>query len=97
MMDKEMIVNVLRSEKQHLHDRFHVSELGLFGSYVRGEHGDASDVDVLVDFDGNVDLFDLSDMEEYLASRLSQNVDVVVKRAMRPNIGEQILKEVVYL
>ena len=47
-MDKEKIVNVLRSEKRHLRDRFHVSELGLFGSYVRGEQGHASDVDVLV-------------------------------------------------
>lgn len=97
MMDKETIVNVLRSEKKHLHDRFHISELGLFGSYVRGEHSDASDVDVLVDFDGNVDLFDLVDIEEYLASKLNRNVDVVIKRAMRPHIGEQILKEVVYL
>ena len=96
-MDKETIVNVLRSEKKHLRDRFHVSEIGLFGSYVRGEQGDASDVDVLVDFDGSVDLFDLMDIEEYLASRLHRNVDVVIKRAMRPSIGEQILKEVMYL
>lgn len=88
---------MLCSEKRHLRDRFHVSELGLFGSYVRGEQGDASDVDVLVDFDGSVDLFDLMDIEAYLASRLHRNVDVVIKRALRPNSGEQILKQVVYL
>ena len=51
----------------------------------------------MIDFDGSIDLFDLMDIEEYLASRLHQNVDVVIKRAMRPSIGEQILKEVVYL
>ena len=97
MLDKETIVNVLRTEKQHLHDRFHVSELGLFGSYMRGEQTDMSDVDILVDFDGNVNLFDLVDMEEYLTSKLNRNVDVVIKRALRPSIGEQILHEVVYL
>ena len=76
-MDKETIINVLRSEKQHLHERFHVSELGLFGSCSRGEQTDTSDIDVLVDFDGSVNLFDLVDMEEYLTSRLNRNVDVV--------------------
>lgn len=49
------------------------------------------------DFDGSVDLFDLMDIEAYLASRLHRNVDVVIKRALGPNIGEQILKQVVYL
>ena len=97
MMDKDMIVSALRAEKQHLHDRFHVSEVGLFGSYMRNEQTETSDVDVLVDFDGSVDLFDLVDMEEYLESKLNRKVDIVIKRALRPAIGEQILREVVYL
>jgi len=96
-MDKDKIANTLRAEKQHLHDRFHVSEVGLFGSYMRNDQTDMSDVDVLVDFDGSVDLFDLVDMEEYLESKLNRKVDVVIKRALRPAIGEQILREVVYL
>ena len=97
MIDKETIIKALRAEKKHLHDRFHVSELGLFGSYMRGEQTDTSDVDVLVDFDGSVDLFDLVDMEEYLASKLNRKVDIVIKRSLRPAIGEQILQEVLYL
>ena len=96
-MDKETIVNLLSAEKKHLHERFHVSELGLFGSYIRGESTETSDIDVLVDFDGSVDLFDLVEMEEYLASKLNRKVDVVIKRALRPSIGEQILQEVMYL
>jgi len=96
-MDKATIVNLLSAEKKHLHERFHVSELGLFGSYIRGESTETSDIDVLVDFDGSVDLFDLVEMEEYLASKLNRKVDVVIKRALRPSIGEQILQEVMYL
>ena len=57
----------------------------------------AGDVDVLVDFDGKADLFDLTDIEDYLASKVSLTVDVVVKRALRPAIGEQILREEEYL
>lgn len=97
MIDKETIVNLLSAEKKHLHERFHVSELGLFGSYIRGESTETSDLDVLVDFDGSVDLFDLVEMEEYLAAKLNRKVDVVIKRALRPSIGEQILQEVMYL
>ena len=97
MSNKETIINVLQAEKKHLHDRFHISELGLFGSYLRGLNTDDSDVDVLVDFDGKVDLFDLTDIEDYLTSKLNIKVDVVVKRALRPAIGEEILREVEYL
>ena len=97
MNNKATIISVLKAEKQHLHDRFHISELGLFGSYASGLNTDISDVDVLVDFDGKVDLFDLTDIEDYLASKMNLKVDVVVKRALRPAIGEQILREVEYL
>ena len=97
MNNKATIISILQAEKKHLHDRFHISELGLFGSYASGLNTDSSDVDILVDFDGKVDLFDLTDIEDYLTSKLNTKVDVVVKRALRPAIGEKILHEVEYL
>ncbi len=53
------IKNKLIPLKPELHTRFGVSEIGVFGSWVRGEQKDTSDIDVLVDFDKPIDLFDL--------------------------------------
>lgn len=92
-----MISQIISSEKEYLQTVFKVSEIGIFGSYVRGEQTERSDVDILVDFSGNTSLFDVVDLEDYLTQKLDVRVDLVLKKALKPRIGEKILKEVVYL
>jgi predicted nucleotidyltransferase len=74
---------------------YKAKELGLFGSYVRGDQGVDSDVDVLVDFEDGADLFDLIGLSLYLEEELQQKVDVVPKNALREELRESILQEVV--
>ncbi len=75
--------------------RYKVREIGVFGSAVRGEQKQSSDIDVLVDFDENADLFDLVGLGLYLEEKLGQKVDVVPRRALRKELRDSILKEVV--
>lgn len=91
------VIKTLYDEKENLRARFCVSEIGVFGSFVRGEQNEKSDIDILVDFAGKVTLFDLIDLEDYLDAKLEIKVDLVLKRALKPHIGERVLKEVVYL
>ncbi len=97
MKTLELMRQILASEKDYLTRMFNVSEIGIFGSYVRGEQTERSDVDILVDFSGNTSLFDVVDLEDYLTQKLDVRVDLVLKKALKPRIGEKILKEVVYL
>lgn len=60
------IVKTLRDEKEILRARFCVSEIGVFGSFVRGGQNEKSDIDILVDFTGKVTLFDLIDQRTIL-------------------------------
>ena len=69
--------------------------IGVFGSYVRGEQKRQSDVDVLVEFEEPVGLFEFMDLEMYLTDLLGVKVDLVSKKALKPHIGERILKEVI--
>ena len=69
----------------------------MFGSYVRGEQTPESDVDILVSFDEVPSLLKFVGIENYLSDLLGVKVDLVMKRVLKPFIGEYILREVIYL
>jgi len=91
------IKNTLAERKEELRQKYGVKVIGIFGSFVRGEQRKRSDIDVLVEFEESPSLFEFMDLEEYLGKLLEVRVDLVSKRALKPRIGEHILKEVVYL
>ena len=74
-------------------------EIGIFGSFVRGEQKKRSDIDILVEFaDKDIPgLLKLSEMERYLQRLLRKKVDLVIKSGIRPELKKDILKEVVYI
>ena len=94
MHDVEDIKRTLLRHKTELRRRFKVKTIGVFGSYVRGEQKRRSDVDVLVEFEEPVGLFEFMDLEMYLTDLLGVKVDLVSKKALKRYIGERILKEV---
>lgn len=91
------IQNVLTELKLELIDKYHVSQLGIFGSYARGDYNSASDIDILVEYAQKPSLFDLIELKDYLSDRLQMKVDLVTKEGLKPQIKEKILAEVIYL
>lgn len=96
-MTRRKIENILRKHKQELKKRFKLKEIGIFGSFVRGEQKKRSDIDILVEFEEPIGLFEFMDLEEYLMKILGAKVDLVSKKALKPRIGKHILQEVVYI
>jgi len=97
MKTLEEIKKLLGRYKQELKEKFKVKEIGIFGSTIRGERRQTSDLDLLADFEDDADLFDLMGLGLFLEEKLNQRVDVVPKRAIREEIKDRVLKEVVYL
>lgn len=97
MEDIEDIKRALLQHKGELRKKFRVKTIGVFGSYVRGEQKRSSDVDVLVEFEEPVGLFEFMRLENYLSDLLGVKVDLVLKKALKPYIGEYIKREVVYV
>ncbi len=91
----ETIKTKLAAFKPVLAERYGVKEIGIFGSYVRGEQKGNSDVDVLVDFTESISLLDFIHLENELSDLLGVKVDLVMKTALKPRIGRHILEEVV--
>ncbi len=91
----DTIINTLEANRALLSERFMVDSIGVFGSYVRNEASDSSDVDILVSFSGPIDYFDFLELEEYLTELLGVKVDLVDRDALKPYIGRKIINEVV--
>ncbi|HPW52544.1 MAG TPA: nucleotidyltransferase domain-containing protein [Spirochaetota bacterium] len=91
-------MNVLHSEKERLNS-LGVKSIGLFGSYLRGEADENSDIDILIDLsdDSNMTLFSLIELEQSLSFKFNKKVDLVIRRDLKRAIGEKILSEVVYV
>ncbi len=95
-MGKKEILNIIRNNKKEMEVRYGVRRVGLFGSYVKEKQRKRSDIDILVSFSRDIDLFDFLDLREYLESHLHGKVDLVMESALKPVIGKRILSEVEY-
>jgi predicted nucleotidyltransferase len=95
MKTLEEIKEILANHKNKLHEKYSVIEIGIFGSYVREEQKETSDVDVLVEFEKPVSLLQIVSLENYLSDILGVKVDVVPKKNIRKELKEYILKETV--
>ena len=94
MRKLKQIQSILASSKAELRKRYKVRELGIFGSYSRGEQKKTSDVDILVKFNPNATLFDFVGLRNYLEEKLKIKVDVVSERGIRPELRNNIIKGV---
>jgi len=88
---------ILRAHLPALRERYAVTSLGVFGSYVRGEQKKRSDLDVLVEFERAPSLFKYGELEDHLSDLVGIKVDLVMKKTLKPYIGRNILAEVVSL
>ncbi|OEU41862.1 DNA polymerase III subunit beta [Methanosarcina sp. Ant1] len=94
LKDADYFIRILKQHLPEIREKYSVSYLGVFGSYIRGEQTSDSDLDVLVEFDEKPGLFEYIELEDYLSDLLGVKVDLVMKSALKPNIGKNILNEV---
>ena len=96
-----MNINEIRAElkKQYstLERDFSVQKLGIFGSFVRGEQNDDSDVDILVEFLKPIGFFHLIRLENHLSQLLGREIDLVTKNALKLAIKDEILSQAVMI
>jgi len=93
----DSLKNRLELLKPEIEEKFKVKSIGLFGSYVRGEQKDTSDLDILVDFYEPISLFRFVGLEDFLSQQLGVKVDLVMRDALKPRIKDSILNEAIYV
>jgi uncharacterized protein len=93
--DLPQILATLRRLLPTLAHQYHVQSLGVFGSYVRHTQRPGSDLEVLVTFEEPPGLLTFLALEHSLTDVLGVKVDLVMREALTPAMGEHVLRELV--
>lgn len=91
------IQEVLKQHLPQLKLAYGVKAMGIFGSFVREEATESSDIDILVEFEGAPTFRKYMDLKFFLEDFFERKVDLVIQADIKPQIREQILNEVVYV
>jgi len=95
--DLEKITQKITENKEYLKETYGVEEIGVFGSFARGDNNENSDVDIAVELNHKVivGLFEFARMQFYLEKILGRKVDLVIKSGIKPIIRDRILSQLV--
>jgi len=101
MLSLEEIVKKIEENREEI-KRFGVKKIGIFGSYVKGEQREDSDVDMVVEFEeGEATLENFLSLAEHLEKLFGKKVDLITKEGVRSirihNIRKEIEESVVYV
>jgi predicted nucleotidyltransferase len=95
MKTLEEIKRILKENEDLIAKEFKARIIGIFGSYARREQREESDVDILVSFSEGATLLDFIGLADFLEQKLGVKVDIISERAVKPELRERILKEVI--
>ncbi|MEO1785355.1 nucleotidyltransferase family protein [Thermodesulfobium sp. 4217-1] len=94
-MDRNFIIDTLKSNKGYIKITFHIKDMALFGSYSRDEQAQKSDIDILVEFEDQYKTFkNYMALKLYLENLFNSKIDLVSKTAIKDRLKEKILKEI---
>ena len=96
MKELVTIKQTLKELKPELVKNFHVSSIGIFGSVVRNDFSENSDVDIIVDFSQPIGI-EFIDLADLLEEKFHEQVDLVSKKGIKPQYFSSIENEIVYV
>jgi len=92
------IKSILEIYKPIIKEKFRIKEIGIFGSFVRNEETTKSDIDILIDFDKDGKTFDnYMNLKYFLEDLLGLEVDLIMKGALKEELKDIILSEILYV
>lgn len=90
------ILDILKTKKGELEKKYPISELGLFGSYARGDYNENSDIDILVDFNDRIGIEFISLAHE-LEDTFHTKIDLVSRKGIQPKYLPFVEKNLIHV
>ncbi len=97
MKTRQEILQILSRHLEEIRGEYGVERIGVFGSVLRDEQTDESDVDVLVEFSQAVGMVRFLQLEHSLQDLLGARVDLVTRKALKKHIGQRIMREIQFV
>jgi predicted nucleotidyltransferase len=100
MLTKEQVVRLLQEQSAYLASEFGIRRIGLFGSFAKGQPGEQSDIDIIVEFEQPIGLRFI-DLVEHLEKLFGRKVDILtpagIQGIRRKTVAKSIAESVVYV
>jgi uncharacterized protein len=97
MYTTTQILDILKSKKPDLQKRYPLSELGLFGSYARGDFNEKSDINILVDFNSRIDAFEYIRLAHELEDAFNYKIGLVSRKGIKPQYLPFVEKNLIHV
>ena len=99
MLQKEEILNYLKSHQEYYYNQFGIRFVGLFGSYAREEADEKSDIDILykIDRDKKLSIFQYLKLNKQLEDFFRTKIDLVRDETLKPKLKQYIRKDITYV
>ncbi len=99
MNTKNEVIEFLRQNRKLLTERYHISKIGLFGSFARDEQTANSDIDLIIELDDSAtDIHELKNsLKQFLSNSMCRGVDIAREKYLKPYAREQIMRDAVYV
>ena len=94
-MDKSLVLNLLRTQIEVTRRRFGAKHISVFGSAARDELNEASDIDVLVEFDGLPTFDNYMELKFFLQDLFKRRVDLVTRDSIKPRMRQIIERDLI--
>ncbi len=99
LLTREGILHFLKNKKEQFKRMYHIKEIGLFGSYSRGDHNEGSDIDIVyVLKDGQkFGYFEYLELSEMFSRQFNKHIELVNYKYMNPIIKQKAEREIIYV
>jgi len=95
---KEEIVAYLKNNKRFFYDKFGVTRMGLFGSFVRGDQTRSSDIDMIVEMEkGRKNIHSFLQLKRFLEKELAKKIDLGFEHSLKPTVRDRIKGQIIYV
>jgi len=94
----EEIVAYLKKNKRFFYDRFGVTRMGIFGSFVRGEQTRSSDIDMIVEIEkGRKNIHSFLQLRRFLEKELAKKIELGFEHSLKPTVRDKIKEQIIYV
>ncbi|MBU0674912.1 MAG: nucleotidyltransferase domain-containing protein [Proteobacteria bacterium] len=99
MVSQEEIIKYLAENKSYLYEHFHLTQVGLFGSFSRGDYTENSDIDLMIELrDNTPNIYELkNELRTLLQQKFGRQVDIAREKYLKEYVKKEIMGEVIYV
>ncbi len=99
MLKQKNIFNFIKKNKEYLRQELNIEKIGIFGSFARGDQKKTSDIDLIVEFTGDIsDIYEKKEaLRNFFYKKFHRKIDIVREKYLKPYIKDDILEEVRYV